>query len=126
MDGNTSGELRNLIRCLVAGGSFSLNLKKLRKVRRGEGASLLRTNLTVGNPEELWKQSIVLTEVEQALKELKNDLDIRPIYHQKDDRISHRRDSKTCGKNAGQTFEVKSKKKALFPPNGERRGSSTG
>ena len=83
MDGNTSGELRNLIRCLVAGGSFSLNLKKLRKVRRGEGASLLRTNLTVGNPEERWKQSIVLTEVEQALKELKNDLDIRPIYHQK-------------------------------------------
>jgi hypothetical protein len=67
--------------------SFRLNLKKLRKVRRGEGTYLLRTNLTDGNPEELWKQYIVLTEVEQAFKELKNDLDIRPIYHQKDDRI---------------------------------------
>lgn len=66
---------------------FSLNLKKLSKARRGEGTYLLRTNLTVGNPEELWKQYIVLTEVEQAFKELKNDLDIRPIYHQKDDRI---------------------------------------
>jgi transposase len=66
---------------------FSLNLKKLRKVRRGEGTYLLRTNLTAGNPEELWKQYIVLTEVEQAFKELKNDLDIRPVYHQKDDRI---------------------------------------
>lgn len=29
----------------------------------------------------------VLTEVEQAFKELKNDLEIRPVYHQKDDRI---------------------------------------
>jgi hypothetical protein len=36
---------------------------------------------------ELWKQYIVLTEVEQAFKELKNDLDIRPVYHQKDSRI---------------------------------------
>jgi len=66
---------------------FHLNRKKLRKARRGEGTYLLRTNLTAGNPEELWKQYIVLTEVEQAFKELKNDLDIRPVYHQKDDRI---------------------------------------
>ena len=29
----------------------------------------------------------MLTEVEQAFKELKNDLNIRPIYHQKDNRI---------------------------------------
>ncbi len=66
---------------------FSLNRQKLRKARRGEGTYLLRTNLTAGNPEELWKQYIVLTEVEQAFKELKNDLDIRPVYHQRDDRI---------------------------------------
>jgi len=66
---------------------FHLNRKKLRKARRGEGTYLLRTNLTAGNPEELWKQYIVLTEVEQAFKELKNDLDIRPVYHQRDDRI---------------------------------------
>ena len=67
--------------------TFELNRKKLRKIRRGEGTYLLRTNLTAGSPEELWKQYIVLTEVEQAFKELKNDLDIRPVYHQKDDRI---------------------------------------
>jgi len=29
----------------------------------------------------------VLTEVEQAFKEIKHDLSIRPIYHQKDERI---------------------------------------
>lgn len=67
--------------------TFCLNRPKLRKVRRSEGTYLLRTNLTAGSPEELWKQYIVLTEVEQAFKELKNDLDIRPVYHQKDERI---------------------------------------
>jgi len=66
---------------------FSLNRQKLRKARRSEGTYLLRTNLAAANPEELWKQYIVLTEVEQAFKELKNDLDIRPVYHQRDDRI---------------------------------------
>lgn len=66
---------------------FHLNRKKLRQARRGEGTYLLRTNLTSGNPEELWKQYIVLTEVEQAFKEIKQDLSIRPIYHQHDNRI---------------------------------------
>jgi len=66
---------------------FSLNRKKLRKARRSEGTYLLRTNLNAALPEELWKQYIILTEVEQAFKELKNDLDIRPIHHQKDERI---------------------------------------
>jgi len=66
---------------------FSLNRKKLRKARRSEGTYLLRTNLSAATPEELWKQYIILTEVEQAFKELKHDLSIRPIHHQKDNRI---------------------------------------
>jgi hypothetical protein len=66
---------------------FSLNRGKLRRARRSEGTYLLRTNLAAGNPEELWKQYIVLTEVEQAFKEIKQDLGIRPVYHQKDERI---------------------------------------
>ncbi len=67
--------------------TFSLNRQKLRRTRRGEGTYLLRTNLTADKPEELWKQYIVLSEVEQAFKEIKQDLGIRPVYHQKDDRI---------------------------------------
>jgi len=67
--------------------TFRLNRDKLRRARRGEGTYLLRTNLTAGNPEELWKQYIVLTEIEQAFKEIKQDLSIRPIYHQKEERI---------------------------------------
>jgi len=67
--------------------TFTLNRQKLRKARRGEGTYLLRTNLVADKPEELWKQYIVLTEIEQAFKELKHDLNVRPVYHQKDDRI---------------------------------------
>lgn len=66
---------------------FRLNREALRQARRGEGTYLLRTNLTEGQPEDLWKQYIVLTEIEQAFKEIKQDLSIRPIYHQKDERI---------------------------------------
>ena len=36
---------------------------------------------------QLWRIYIQLTEVEQAFKELKNDLAIRPVHHQKDERI---------------------------------------
>ena len=36
---------------------------------------------------ELWRYYIQLTEIEQAFKELKSDLAIRPIYHQIDERI---------------------------------------
>ena len=67
--------------------TFKLNCDKLRRTRSGEGTYLLRTNLTGDKPEELWRHYIVLTEIEQAFKEIKNDLNIRPIYHQADNRI---------------------------------------
>jgi len=67
--------------------TFTLNRKKLRLTRRREGHYVLRTNLTNNNPAQLWAYYIQLTEVEQAFKELKGDLGIRPIYHQRDGRI---------------------------------------
>ena len=67
--------------------SFALNRPKLRQVRRREGRYLLRSNLRGESPAKLWQFYIQLTEVEQAFKELKGDLAIRPIYHQKDSRI---------------------------------------
>ena len=39
------------------------------------------------DPAKLWHFYTQLTQVEQAFKELKRDLNIRPIYHQKDSRI---------------------------------------
>ena len=67
--------------------TFSLNRKKLRQARRREGRYLLRSNLSAEDPAKLWTYYIQLTEIEQAFKELKSDLAIRPIYHQRDDRI---------------------------------------
>jgi hypothetical protein len=67
--------------------TFALNRNKLRTVRRREGSYLLRSNLTRELPALLWQYYIQLTEIEQAFKELKGDLSIRPIYHQKDSRI---------------------------------------
>jgi hypothetical protein len=66
---------------------FALNKTKLRVQRRREGRYLLRSNLTDDDPATLWQYYIQLTEVEQAFKELKSDLNIRPIHHQKDGRI---------------------------------------
>ena len=66
---------------------FTLDRHKLRTVRRREGRYLLRTNIGGGDPADLWTFYIQLTEVEQAFKELKNDLAVRPIYHQTEPRI---------------------------------------
>lgn len=66
---------------------LSLNREKLREVRRREGRYLLRSNLTGEPPEQLWEKYLLLSQIEQAFKELKGDLSIRPIYHQTDSRI---------------------------------------
>ena len=67
--------------------SYALNRKKLRRVRRREGRYLLRTNLCGRDPAQLWQFYIQLVEVEAAFKNLKDDLQLRPIYHQLEQRI---------------------------------------
>ena len=73
----------------IDGASFGfwLNRKRLREVRRREGRYLLRTNLTESDPAKLWEYYLQLVAVEEAFKTLKGDLAIRPIYHQREDRI---------------------------------------
>jgi transposase len=66
---------------------YTLNWQKLRKVRRREGRYLLRTNLTESDPALLWQYYIQLVAVEQAFKNLKGDLAIRPVFHQDERRI---------------------------------------
>jgi transposase len=65
----------------------TLNRQKLRKARRREGRYLLRTNLTENDPALLWQCYIQLVAVEQAFKNLKGDLAIRPVFHQDECRI---------------------------------------
>jgi len=67
--------------------TYGLRKDKLRQVRRREGRYLLRTNLTSRDPAELWRYYIQLTQVEEAFKNLKGDLAIRPIFHQLQSRI---------------------------------------
>lgn len=67
--------------------SWQLDRKTLREAWRREGRYLLRTNLTDTEPARLWEYYLQLVEVEQAFKELKHDLGIRPVYHQHDHRI---------------------------------------
>jgi len=66
---------------------FALNRQKLRQVRRREGRYLLRTNLCEREPAELWQFYIQLVEIEAAFKNLKDDLALRPIFHQLEHRI---------------------------------------
>ena len=72
---------------VVKAWSFTLLKDKLRQTRRREGRYLLRTNLTQEDPAKLWKFYIQLTEVEAAFKDLKDDLSLRPIFHQLEKRI---------------------------------------
>jgi transposase len=67
--------------------SFRLNRDNLRQAHRREGRYLLRTNLCGREPADLWQFYIRLTEIEAAFKNLKDDLALRPIYHQLEHRI---------------------------------------
>jgi hypothetical protein len=67
--------------------TFALDRRKLRTVRRREGRYLLRTNLTDNDPAVLWQYYIQLVAVEEAFKNLKGDLAIRPIFHKDEKRI---------------------------------------
>jgi transposase len=52
-----------------------------------EGCYLLRSNVLDWSDEELWRTYIQLTEAEAAFRIHKSDLSIRPIWHQKKDRV---------------------------------------
>jgi transposase len=66
---------------------YRLNWQKRRTVRRREGRYLLRTNLTENDPALLWQYYIQLVAVEQAFKNLKGDLAIRPVFHRDERRV---------------------------------------
>jgi transposase len=67
--------------------TYRLDKEKLRRQRRREGRYLLRTNLTETDPAKLWNLYLQLVNVEEAFKNLKGDLAIRPIFHQSEKRI---------------------------------------
>lgn len=52
-----------------------------------KGAYLLRTNCTETDPAKLWRWYIQLTQAEAAFRSAKSDIGLRPIYHQKTERV---------------------------------------
>jgi len=55
--------------------------------QHSEGTYVLRTNVHEWSEEQLWRTYVQLTEAEAAFRIHKSDLSIRPIWHQKADRV---------------------------------------
>ena len=72
-------------------GGAELQWHKIEAVRDwttlSAGCYLLRTNVLDWTDEELWKTYMQLTEAEAAFRIHKTDLSIRPIWHQKEERV---------------------------------------
>ncbi len=52
-----------------------------------EGAYLLRSNISDWSDQQLWKAYIQLTQAEAAFRIQKDQLNLRPIWHQRQDRV---------------------------------------
>ena len=60
---------------------------KLSWAEAAQGVYLLRTNCHEQDPSKLWHWYIHLTEVEDAFRTGKSDLGLRPVFHQREDRV---------------------------------------
>jgi transposase len=58
------------------------------KQSKNPGIYCIRTNQTELNNKQIWNTYRMLNDIEEAFRTLKTDLGLRPIYHQKTDRIS--------------------------------------
>jgi len=67
--------------------SFHLDKEKLQKPELRDGHYLLRSNLLGEKPEVLWELYTLLPQIEEALRTLKSELGLRPIYHQVEKRV---------------------------------------
>ena len=52
------------------------------------GVYCLRTNIPDWSEEQLWTTYIMLTEIEATFRSLKSELGLRPVYHQKEERVT--------------------------------------
>jgi transposase len=72
-------------------GAAQIEWKKVEKWRAwaelSEGSYVLRSNVSGWTDEDLWRAYIQLTEAETAFRIQKSDLSLRPVWHQKEDRV---------------------------------------
>ena len=74
------------------GGLVDLKIERRKEsedwAEKANGCYVLRTNLADENPESLWKTYMHLVQAEKAFRMEKSDLGLRPIFHQKEDRVN--------------------------------------
>ena len=66
---------------------WSRNSSTLESAERREGCYLLRSNVSDWTAEELWKAYMQLTEAEAAFRIQKDELSLRPVWHQTAERV---------------------------------------
>jgi transposase len=75
----------------AANGAAQVSWKKVEAWRAwaqlSEGSYVLRSNVTGWSDEDLWRAYIQLTDAETAFRIQKSDLSLRPVWHQKQDRV---------------------------------------
>jgi transposase len=64
--------------------NWSKNREKYQNVKDKLGVYFIRTNLPIAKEATLWKIYNTIREIESSFRTLKTDLDLRPIYHKKD------------------------------------------
>jgi transposase len=75
----------------AAHGAAQMTWRKVEKWRAwaqlSEGSYMLRTNVSGWSDQDLWRAYIQLTDAETAFRIQKSDLSLRPVWHQKEDRV---------------------------------------
>jgi transposase len=67
--------------------TWSRNASALESAKRREGCYLLRSNISDWTAEDLWKAYMQLTEAEAAFRIQKDELRLRPVWHQTAERV---------------------------------------
>jgi transposase len=67
--------------------NWSKREKQLTWANLSEGCYVLRSNVNTWTAEELWTAYIQLTDAEAAFRLHKSDLKLRPVWHQKENRV---------------------------------------
>jgi transposase len=74
-----------------ASGAAQIEWTKVEKWRAwaqlSEGSYVLRSNVSGWSDEDLWRAYIQLTDAETAFRIQKSDLSLRPVWHQKEQRV---------------------------------------
>lgn len=71
--------------------ALSLSFKRLDKSTEKDqlsGTYCLRTNVKHWSETTLWKTYVTLTDLEATFRSMKTELGLRPVYHQKEDRVT--------------------------------------